>query len=64
MIVRLSFKSPDALDYAWEEQPEEAKRNGISRTEFDAIASKWIHYGEYITVEIDTEAKTCVVVPL
>jgi hypothetical protein len=27
------------------------------------LASTWFEYGEYLTVEIDTEAKTCVVVP-
>ena len=26
------------------------------------IASQWFEYGEYLTVEIDTVAKTCVVV--
>jgi ABC-type amino acid transport substrate-binding protein len=28
------------------------------------LCKKWFKYGEYITVEIDTEAKTCVVVPV
>lgn len=28
-----------------------------------ALCSRWFEYGEYLTVEIDTEAQTCVVVP-
>jgi hypothetical protein len=27
------------------------------------LCSKWFRYGEYLTVEIDTDACTCVVVP-
>lgn len=27
------------------------------------IASKWFKYGEYLTVEIDTEAQTITVIP-
>lgn len=29
----------------------------------DELCSKWFKWGEYLTVEIDTDAKTCVVVP-
>lgn len=32
------------------------------RAKVEAICSKWFGYGEYLTVEIDTEAKTCSVV--
>jgi hypothetical protein len=27
------------------------------------LCSTWFSYGEYLTVEIDTEAKTCTVLP-
>lgn len=27
------------------------------------LCGRWFKYGEYLTVEIDTDAKTCVVVP-
>lgn len=30
---------------------------------FYEIAGRWFDCGEYLTVEIDTDAKTCVVVP-
>jgi hypothetical protein len=32
------------------------------KAEFGRIAGKWLRYGEYLTVEIDTEARTCTVV--
>ena len=28
------------------------------------IVSRWFEYGEYLTVEIDTDTETCAVVPL
>lgn len=28
------------------------------------LCKKWFEYGEYLTVEIDTDAKTCTVVPV
>lgn len=28
-----------------------------------AFTSRWLEYGEYVTLEFDTEAGTCVVVP-
>lgn len=28
------------------------------------VCSRWFEYGEYLEVEIDTEAKTCTVVPV
>ena len=27
------------------------------------LAKTWFEFGEYLTVEVDTEAKTCVVIP-
>lgn len=58
MKIKLHFKTPDALHYAME---------GLTSEEKDAVeqlASKWIEYQEYVTVEIDTEEETCVVVEL
>lgn len=28
---------------------------------FEQIANKWFKYGEYVTLEIDTEEETCVI---
>jgi len=73
MKIRIMMKSPDALflgirealkdvevpdnldDYEKEEYLEE-KSN-----ECWEVASKWMRSGEYLMVEMDTEAETCVV---
>lgn len=48
----------DGLDEEEQETLEESKKEKLKE-----IASKWFEYGEYLTVEIDTDAGTCVVVP-
>ncbi len=56
MKIKLHFKTPGVLDYAME---------GLTSEEADVVeqlASRWIEYQEYVTVEIDTEEETCVVV--
>ena len=62
MIFRVTFKSPDALDDAWNRM--DTLDRGISRDGFMKLASKWVEYGEYVTIEIDAVAKTCAVVPV
>jgi hypothetical protein len=58
MKVRLSFKTPDVVDYAVEELAEE------QREEAKQACEKWVDYGECLTVEIDTEKGTCEVIPV
>ena len=54
MIIRATFKTPDVLDYSLadagldEDETAEAKEK----------LSKWIKYGECITVEFDTDKMT------
>lgn len=36
----------------------------VHKEEYRELASTWFEYGEYITVEIDTDLKTCIVVPV
>ncbi len=79
MKIRVTMKNPDTLHdaiadaakefidslaYA-EKFDEEEKAHLIeSRKErWAAIAKKWFQYGEYLTVEIDADAETCVVIP-
>ena len=61
----------DAIEEAVKEDVE---RMGLETEEADAIkelrtekaqtvCSKWFRYGEYLAVEIDTEACTCTVIP-
>lgn len=74
MKFRVTMKTPDALDHGINEAVGEQygyEINGASDDAIPAIASsqmaheiaeKWFQHGEQVTVEIDTEAKTCVVV--
>lgn len=74
MKIRVTMKDPDTLYEATTEAvAEDVKKLSLSEDEAEAIeekrrnavndlASKWFEYGEYLTVEIDTDAKTCVVV--
>lgn len=73
MKFSVSMKNPDALDdaivYAVTKSTEgmdisPAERKAIQevrREEAREICQRWFEYGEYLRVEIDTEAKTCVV---
>jgi hypothetical protein len=56
MKIKLHFKTPDALHYAMEDLTSEEK------DAMEELASRWIQYQECVTVEIDTEKETCVVV--
>jgi hypothetical protein len=58
MIFRIGFKTPDAVDYATEDVPEEEMQAVKS------VIAKWVKYGECITVEVDTEKETCTVLPV
>jgi hypothetical protein len=52
------MKTPDALQYAIEDATDDPD----ARIEMEDFASKYVSSGEYLTVEFDTEEKTCVVV--
>jgi len=58
MKFRISFKTPDTVDYALEDLSEEDK--GAAQE----VIKKFVEYGECLTVEIDTELETCDVIPL
>lgn len=69
----VSMKDPDALDeainMAGEELPgltaEEANAvMDLRRENAREVCRKWFEFGEYLRVEIDTEAKTCTVLPV
>lgn len=75
MKISVTMKDPDTLQDAIADAvkadveklklaPAEAKAVAELREQSAAaVASKWFEFGEYLTVEIDTEAETCVVVP-
>lgn len=75
MKFRMSMKDPDSLHDAIKlaAENEVAELEGIDdeerkdlvesrRAKAKEVCRTWFRYGEYLTVEIDTEAKTCVVV--
>lgn len=61
MKINVYLKDPDALH----EAIREARRKGsdVDEPQINRIAAKWFKYGEYLTVELDTETETCVLVP-
>ena len=70
MKVRLTFKTPDVVDYAIEDLDPVDDQNledlGESEAEAEDLkddirrsCEKWVKNGEYLTVEIDTETGTC-----
>jgi len=74
MKFKVTMKDPDTLYDAIEEAVTEDIDSSLPEDEREALAecriekvrdlaSTWFEYGEYLTVEIDTEAKTCVVIP-
>lgn len=76
MKIKVTMKDPDVLDDAiteavangmGEAPRDEDEREALAevrREKARKLAAKWFEYGEYLTVEIDTDAGTCVVVPL
>jgi len=76
MKFKVHMKDPDTLSDAVEEavkvevdampglDAEEKEQLVETRAEkVRGLCGKWFEYGEYLTVEIDTEAQTCTVVP-
>lgn len=74
MIFRVTMKDPDsvyegindALDEELNDMPEdeaEAIRE-LRMEKAQDIASEWFEYGEYLTVEVDTDRQTIRVVPV
>jgi hypothetical protein len=76
MKFRVHMKDPDTLGDAIDDAvkddvaalnlpPDESEQLVECRSEkASKLCSKWFEYGEYLTVEIDTDAGTCVVVPV
>lgn len=73
MKFKVSMKDPDTLHDAITDAIKEMKFPDLSgdeaelvrdkrNEEVSALCSKWFEYGEYLTVEIDTDAGTCTVV--
>lgn len=76
MLIKVTMKDPDTLQDAIAEAvtAELQATPGLDDDDREAlfdkrqeraatVASKWFKFGEYLTVEIDTEAKTATVCP-
>lgn len=76
MKFKVTMKDPDTLHDAIAEAVKEdlEKIEGLDANDREAlsenrqvaalaVASKWFKYGEYLTVEIDTDAQTATVCP-
>lgn len=72
MKFTVSMKDPDVLHDAITEAVGALQFEGLSEDEagvvrekrvesISELASRWFEYGEYLRVEIDTDAKTCTV---
>lgn len=77
MKIRVTMKDPDGVGDSIHEAAKASalKVDGLSAEErediqerrhgaYTELCSRWFEYGEYLTVEIDTEAGTAVVVPV
>jgi len=75
MQFRVTMKTPDALEEALTEAVVQSGISGDSGEDIyckqvdaiqdtTALCRKWFEHGECLTVEIDTEAQTCTVVPV
>ncbi len=76
MKFRVTMKDPDTLhdairdavknDLSQLTQLDQKERNLLAdarEEKIQELCTQWFEYSEYLTVEIDTELKTCTVVP-
>lgn len=68
MLIKLTFKTPDvvdeaAADVALQEAPSDVDAQFDVREEVREACKPWVQYGEYCTIEIDSEAGTATVLP-
>ena len=74
MIISIQFKTPDALEYAIDrefgseceqgEMNDEESEREFQKEEARVACEKFVEYGEYCTIQIDTEKGTAIVVPI
>ena len=71
MKIRITLKDPDGVYESLKDATEESARGNTffdkaetdafleeRRERIGALCSKWVEYGEYVTIEIDTDAGT------
>jgi hypothetical protein len=60
MKINLTFKSPDVLSDAIDNK----NLTDSEREAVEELAENFLEYGEYVTIQLDTKAKTAVVLPV
>lgn len=70
MLIRITFKSPDAVYEALKDQLGECPMDECGRDEWEEskreikeTVSRFVKYDEYVAIEFDTVAKTARVIP-
>ena len=56
MKFRVTFKTPDAVQYALEELPADADWESAQK-----VIDKFVEYNEYVRIEFDTKTQTATV---
>ena len=68
MKIKLTFKTPDVIDDAHVESDDgftlSVGSDGCSRKDIEKACARFVEWGEYVTIEIDTVKKSCTVVPV
>jgi hypothetical protein len=74
--ILLTLKDPDGVDNCVKQAATDSLAEAkLEEDELDAVMEyrvekiqnaikPWVEYGEYLTVEVDTETGTCVVIPV
>lgn len=60
MKIRLTFKTPDVVEDAMEGQ----EYTDEQKAAIASVCRKYVEYGEYVTISLDTDTGTAKVVPL
>ena len=76
MKIQITLKDPDGVYESIKDAAESSTGDieGLENDELDALAetrretieeqcNRWVKWGEYVTIEIDTEANTATVIP-
>ena len=53
MKIHVTMNTPDCIYYATKDLSDHKKE------EVEQLCTQWFQYGEYVTLEIDTEKGTC-----
>jgi hypothetical protein len=72
MKIKITLKDPDGVSESLRDAAESSVPQGLTQSERESLTESrqerygkacepWIEYGEYVTIEIDTEAGTATV---